>query len=804
MVARNDNKIVKAKNSLKVYKGYHYRVLEIKGFPSIVFGCPPGLVKDYGRRKKPLPRHYVFPAETVLNGRNIFDFEFVIYTFLFMKAGKTKVSIYCTSDQRSRFLSILQETLFGPRLNDLLHAQNHGVCIKNNFSRAETGKFNSFLNQVAANRTLFNRFSYLLQAHAGERMIEKEIREFFEDRIQKKKWLQQKGIAGLTRTLAKNYLICAQIKKETSGFSPVDEGGRDDFLHQVVEFKIFDQKQSVYIQGEKDKRKKIKIVKGPSLQFEIHQQNKKLGCIQMNPSDPPNKLEETAPVQKPFMGVTYVGVGSGFSPNRKNSCLIAWSEGRGIMVDSVSDSNRVIGHHGLRENDIYYVFLTHVHSDHDVGLAERILSGQRTRIISTRIIYESFLRKVEAINGFPMAVLQRFVEFLEVEPGKKVRLPGFKSTYFTFDYSFHSIPAGRFRLTYKDKTGKETVISHSGDTKFNVGRIHERFRIGDYSRNRRDRILGFIWDADLVIHDVGGGTLHTKISELNEVDGRIVKNMVLVHQHEDPPAGSRYRFAREGQTNTLIEKDPNGDSPAAEFSGSDSSRPRELELFKILNRSKVVRDRTGETVFANGGTGKTFYIVLDGNAELIIDGKCYTGYGKGRTFGEFPESGGPSGCNILCRGKSGLILLEIPFRYYKKFTLPETQEVFDRLQRSMDETGFSGLIASVAFGKLTSWEDKVPSLMGEGKKQGLHIVISGKLNVEGENGYGKVCLTQGDIVGGMRGFLDIPRPIRILAHQDEGMTVRLTRNGLLGVLDLFPRYRNIIEKRIRRLKTSLF
>ncbi len=541
-----------------IHHGCDYRVLDVPGYEPIVFGCPPGLVKDFAKRKSKLPRHYVFPTQTVVRGVNIFDFEFVIYSFLFFEPEASRVTVYCTLDQRARFKSILTETLFGPSLSHLLQAQNYKWTKKQNFSIPELKRFNTFLRKITKNNKLKKLFDESLRSHSSEKRIEKDVCLLLKDLVFKEKWLSEKSCTRLSETLAASYCVCMQIKNEMDGFALVDEAGQDEFLNKIVDFRLFDKMNCVEIQNDSGKKAPLKIKKRKCLDFEFFRKNTKLGSLELSPEGDSGTAVMAPAMKKPFMGVSFLGVGSGFSPKRRNSCLIAWSEGKGIMVDSVSGQSQILAEYGLCENDVSCIFLTHVHSDHDVGLLERILSERKTQIISTRIIFESFLRKLEAVSGMSCGFFEQFIDFIEVEAQKPKLLPGFKSTYFTFDYSFHSIPTGRFRLAYIDPEGKETVVSHSGDTKFNAELVGELYNQGKLSKKRRDDIMGFIWEADLIVHDVGGGSLHTKLSELDGLKKSVMKKMVLVHQHEDPLNKSKFEFACEGQTKVVIQSDPNG------------------------------------------------------------------------------------------------------------------------------------------------------------------------------------------------------------------------------------------------------
>jgi len=306
-------------------------------------------------------------------------------------------------------------------------------------------------------------------------------------------------------------------------FSIAKEKNRDEFIASLIDFQIFNKQNAVTIEGVGKQGKALKLVQVRPAEFDIHQRGRRKFSVNMLKLDLPPKPDVVTPLEKPFMGVTYLGVGSGFSHTRKNSCLIVWSEGKGIMVDAFNEHNESRLKYGITDKDINYIILSHVHSDHDSGLIEKILSGQRIKLITTRIIFESFLRKVEGISRFPKEVIEEFVDLLEVETGDEIKLPGFKNTYLLFDYSLHSIPTGRFKVIYRPPGGSETTISHSGDTKYDEDLTHRWWEMGNFSRKRRDSILGFVWDADLIIQEVGGGNLHTELASLTHIDASLAR-----------------------------------------------------------------------------------------------------------------------------------------------------------------------------------------------------------------------------------------------------------------------------------------
>ncbi len=187
-----------------IYKGYNFRVLEIKGFDPICFGCPPGIVKDFSRRSKALPSKYVLPIRTFVQGRNNFDFEFIVYTFLFARPSHEKIMVYCTSDQRDRLKSILQETLFGPDFRNLIHAQFHRFSQERRFTDTELKHYEQFLDHVAESKKPLDLYNRLLKYNTSDRQIQSEIRGYFETLIRGKQWLKNKARSRTASLFARN------------------------------------------------------------------------------------------------------------------------------------------------------------------------------------------------------------------------------------------------------------------------------------------------------------------------------------------------------------------------------------------------------------------------------------------------------------------------------------------------------------------------------------------------------------------------------------------------------------------------
>lgn len=805
---RDPSDFMSNNTNVKLYNGHNYRVLNVEGFDRIVFGCPPGVVKDFARRGDELPSRYIIPIRTFVKGKNYFDFEFIVYSFLFMRSKKEKVTIYCTTDQRDRFNIILDETLYGPKFHQIIRSQFRKIATQSAFSEKKAQRFYAFLDKVAVDKVLLESFQGLLKSHAGERALLSGIQKHFVRLLGSNKWLEKNSDVDMVSILAKNYILCAQLKNEMDLFALTSEASREKFTHDVIDFQVFDENNSVVVEGKDDKARKLNVVQVSPSVFDVYIDGDEpkishIDISKVDPEDVPVKIEE---IKKPYMGATFLGVGSGFAANRKDSCLIVWTEGKGIMVDAFPDTNRQCLCYGISENDIRYVLLTHVHSDHDAGLVEKILQGERIKIISTQIIFDSFLRKVAAITRFPIDVIEGFIDFLEVEPCKTIKLPGFKSSYFTFDYSLHSIPSGRFVLTYKNKkTGAKKIISHSGDTKFDINKINAWYEKGVLTRKRRDAVLGFVWDANLIIHEVGGGILHTELSSLEAINRSLKKKTILVHQHEDPVPHPYFRFAAEGQVEAMIKARKNGSSSDLEtvkhvplFKGLQQNR-----LLDMLSYSEVVKYKPDEVVFLQNDFGDAFYIILDGFAEVVIDGKSCAIYEKGKFFGELAVSTPNPYRRATIRAKSQLTLLKVPKQYYGALDLPKIRDDFYKLTDYFSEIISPSLVASLAFGKIMDWRKNEVIIRQGAMDDDMYIILSGKVEVINDKRENLAFLSRGDVIGEVSCLKNVPRTATVLAHSDEVYAICLKKEEAMMVFKLFPSFYGTVYKKIKKIEASM-
>ena len=85
----------------------------------IQFGSPPETIKDSMELEKSTPRIFVLPRHTfhLEKGISVGELEFPIYFNFFIRQKKTY--IVCTKEQQEQFITVLQESVFGPSMVDV-------------------------------------------------------------------------------------------------------------------------------------------------------------------------------------------------------------------------------------------------------------------------------------------------------------------------------------------------------------------------------------------------------------------------------------------------------------------------------------------------------------------------------------------------------------------------------------------------------------------------------------------------------------------------------------------------------------
>ncbi|CAM9427889.1 unnamed protein product, partial [Scytosiphon promiscuus] len=256
----------------------------------------------------------------------------------------------------------------------------------------------------------------------------------------------------------------------------------------------------------------------------------------------PNQTEEE--FDAPTFGTTVLGNSHGFDPKGNTSGYVLWINGRGYMIDPPPYASAILKTFNIRPSLIAGVIVTHCHADHDAGTFQKVLLDGQVNIISTRTIYESFIRKYTALSGMSGDLIRSSHSFTPVTIGQTLRLNG---ASFDFFYTLHSIPCVGFEVVFKGK-GMAFSADHMNDP----ARIRAMCEDGFMSKGRRDALLRFPWHHDIIFHEAGIPPIHTPMGTLQELPDDVKKRLYVVHVSESSiPKGSGLKVAPVGVESTI-------------------------------------------------------------------------------------------------------------------------------------------------------------------------------------------------------------------------------------------------------------
>lgn len=400
-------------------------------------------------------------------------------------------------------------------------------------------------------------------------------------------------------------------------------------LDDLVEFSVFDNKQTARfsdIEVQFDIRYNLRVI----------EKGKEIALIERDFPIMPRKPALSGlslDFHPPLFGITTLGTGHGFDPNANTSGMIIWVNRRGIVVDPPVNSTEQLLQIGVSPKLIDKVILTHCHADHDAGILQKILQEGKINLYTTNTIFKSFMKKSAALTGIEEEMLKKLVNFFPVSIGEVMIIGGGK---FNFNYTLHSIPTISIQASLHGKS-----MIYSSDTMNDPEYINKLYEEGVLTKNRRDFLTDFPWDQDVIFHEAGLPPIHTPLSYLCGLPEDTRKRIYLVHVNQDSiPKDSGLRIAPTGLKNTIeLDVRPLPYESAIEMLDAFSH----IDLFKSLTFEKarefllafeVNNYMTDEVIFHKGDKGDRFYVVITGEVDIVLDGKCITTYGTGGYFGE--------------------------------------------------------------------------------------------------------------------------------------------------------------------------
>jgi CRP-like cAMP-binding protein len=400
-------------------------------------------------------------------------------------------------------------------------------------------------------------------------------------------------------------------------------------LDDLVEFSVFDDKKTTRFND-------IEVQFDSHYNLRVSEKGKEIALIERNVPIIPRESAVSGlqlNFRPPLFGITTLGSGHGFDPNANTSGLIIWVNRRGIVVDPPVNSTGHLLQLGVSPKLIDKVILTHCHADHDAGTLQKILQEGKVDLYTTSTIFRSFIKKSAALTGIEEEQLKKLVNFFPVPIGEMIIISGGK---FNFNYTLHSIPTISIQASLYGKS-----MIYSSDTMNDPAYIEKLYEEGVLTKNRRDFLVNFPWNQDVIFHEAGIPPIHTPLSYLCSLPKETQERMYLVHVSPDSiPKDSGMRIAPTGLQSTIeLDVHPLPYERAIEILDAFSH----VDLFENLTFNKarefllacqVSNHRAGEIIFHKGDKGDKFYVVMAGEVDIVLDGKLITTYGIGGYFGE--------------------------------------------------------------------------------------------------------------------------------------------------------------------------
>ena len=468
---------------------------------------------------------------------------------------------------------------------------------------------------------------------------------------------------------------------------------------------------------------------------------------------------------RPRFGVTPLGTSHGFDPSGDLTCFVIWVNGLGILVDPSPEGLEYLEHIGVTEADLPYVFLTHIHSDHDGGLISKLLSGRRTTIIASDVVFRLFVEKARLVTGqdFQQA---RLVEHIAANPGRPVILDvAGERVILQTRWNLHTIPTNGFTITIENKT-----FGYAGDTQYEPTMLQQLLEAQQLTPAQYHDLMYFLWTedgtpkVDLLYHEAGIPPIHTDKHTLTTLSEAMRSRTFLVHVADrDVPTG-------------FVPSKPSLFTTHVLFPTTARSRNRSLrhtlslvsylydapmEVMEELLRRCTLRVFEPEDVIIQAGQAQyteplAFSVIADGQVEVIENGRVTSRLLKGDSFGEWGISHqrGFRIADVIARRPTQVMEFdEETYRWLVdqhpiiqprigkiRELLPKLQAVRTRARqksaydptrtRSVIEEMHSGQLSAFAVFSEVQRYQRWDTVVAEGEEaDGLYILLSGHLHV---------------------------------------------------------------------------
>ncbi len=313
------------------------------------------------------------------------------------------------------------------------------------------------------------------------------------------------------------------------------------------------------------------------------------------------------------MGLEVLGGASGFTPNEPCTGLALCHNGDYILIDSIPFLDQHLVARGISKNQIFAVFLTHLHDDH-CTMFPLMLMPHVVEVITTKEIFFMAMEKLSCSLGWSVESIHEHFKLIEVEPGVPINYFGL---LIEAHLTVHSIPTiGATFSTFHQ--GQARQICVVGDN-HNMGAIEE-LRKNGLVRNETVETLRRLYKNrfSILVADGGAGTIHGDPSDALQSESERV-----VYVHVDTLANefnTTFSLAASGKRYTIIEGDP------ALYSGQVNhylslwlGEPLSNRwLRSLLAESEIRRYNSDDVIVVQGALSRDYvYLLLTGYCEVV-------------------------------------------------------------------------------------------------------------------------------------------------------------------------------------------
>lgn len=381
----------------------------------------------------------------------------------------------------------------------------------------------------------------------------------------------------------------------------------------------------------------VKIVQRPDLGFNVLDKGELIAEV---PAEMKFQIQYdlgttlAEPFEPPEFGITCLGPSHGFDHEQNTSGFILWINRIGVMIDPPVNSTAWLRDSNVNPKLIDCLILTHCHADHDSGTFQKILEEGRIKVYTTPTVLQGFIRKYSALTRMPASTLVKMFDFIPIKLDSEINIHG---AFFRFNYSLHSIPTIGFQVSYRNKT-----FLYSSDHLNSPEKIQELYQLNVLSKGRRDHLLNFPWDADIIYHEAGVPPLHTQVSYLDSLPDDIKQKITVYHIAEkDFPKDTHLTLAKFGIGETVYP-----DIKKHQYESayrimdifcridifSDLPRDKIKDLLLVVNEEEFEK---GDKIIEKDTPGDKFYVIVAGNVSIggieDVEDKVY---GTFEYFGE--------------------------------------------------------------------------------------------------------------------------------------------------------------------------